>query len=91
MESDADLVNKWEVDLVGMKDGHVRAVVVKMNEAFSKFESSTNYKCVRIQLSDGGKEKKKISSLVYVDKALYMIIVLNEWTRKTGTIVFALE
>ena len=37
------------------------------------------------------KRKKKISSLVYVDKALYMIIVLNEWTRKTGTIVFALE
>ena len=50
---------KWDVDLVGMKDGHARAVVVKMSEDFSNFNTEgLQMTCVRIQLSDGEKEKK---------------------------------
>lgn len=50
---------KWDVDLVGMKDGHARAVVVKMSKDFSNFNTEgLQMTCVRIQLSDGEKEKK---------------------------------
>ena len=42
-----------------MKDGQARAVVVKMSKDFSNFNTEgLQMTCVRIQLSDGEKEKK---------------------------------
>ena len=43
--------------LIGMKDGHSGAVVVKMSEDFSKFNAEAlQITCMRVQLNDCGKE-----------------------------------